>query len=471
MSDATPNRQPLQAKHPPGPSGHWLWGSLPEFRRDTLGTMQKWVRAYGDAVRFPYFWRYHAYLFCHPDHNRRILEENFENYTKLPNPLNSLLLPIVGYSLLTADGELWAKLRRLSQPAFHRQRMAALDATMTEVTARRLAQWQEHAAAGTILDMAAEMTSLALAIAGKTLLSVDVTREARSVGESFTSLSHQFHKFAFHPLGPLLVKIKWLPQTRRFKQNIARLDELVYQIIAQRRSLRANGVKDGGDPDLLDLLMDARDEKSGEKLSDEQLRNETLTLLMGGQEPPANLLSWTLCLISQHPLVRARLEQEVDDVLDGRMPTASDVHDLPYVVMVLEEAMRLYPPTYAMTRHACREDVVGGYHVQAGANVTISPYLTHRHPQFWDNPETFDPQRFSLQQKAKRPRYAYIPFSAGPRRCIGENLGEIEAVLVLAMITQRYRLTLAPGHSVEPEPLITLRPRDGLPMLIETRPA
>lgn len=469
MSGFDLNGKPSRIKHPPGPAGHWLLGSLPEFRRDTLGTMTKWVRRYGDAVRFPYFWRYHAYLFCHPQHNRRILEENFENYTKLPNPLNSLLVPVVGYSLLTSDGQLWAKLRRLSEPAFHRERIGALDTTMTAAAARRMAQWHAHAESGKPLDVAEEMTALALEIAGKTLLSVDLTREASTVGQAFTSVSRQFHDFAFHPLGPLLVKVGWLPATRRFERNIAHLDRVVYEIIAERRAVRADGNDDDGEPDLLDLLMDARDEETGETLSDSQLRNETLTLLMGGQEPPANLLTWTLYLVSQHPHVRARLEQEVDDILDSRPPTAADVHDLSYTNMVLEEAMRLYPPTYAMTRSAQQSDVVGGYHVQAGANVTISPYLTHRHPQFWDDPATFDPQRFTPEQKAKRPPYAYIPFSDGPRRCIGERLGEIEAVLVLAMVTQRFRLQLMPGHSVEPEPLITLRPRNGLPMRVQAR--
>ncbi|HSM56533.1 MAG TPA: cytochrome P450 [Candidatus Sulfomarinibacteraceae bacterium] len=468
MSGVANNQQLPRVSHPPGPQGHWLLGSLREFRRDTLGTMTDWVRRYGDAVRFPYFWRYHAYLFCHPEHNRRILQENFENYTKLPNPLNSLLVPVVGYSLLTSDGALWSKLRRLSEPAFHRRRIASLDATITETVSTRLEKWRPLVEDGTPLDAAEEMTALALEIAGRILLSVDLTGEAEVLGKAFANVSRQFHEFAFHPLGPFLVKLDWLPATRRFKHSIARLDDVVYQIIAERRAQQANGFDDGDD-DLLDMLMAAHDEETGEKLSDSQLRNETLTLLMGGQEPPANLLTWTLYLLSQHPEVRARMEQEVYDVLDGRVPTAADVHNLTYTMMVLEESMRLYPPTYAMTRSAQEADVVGGYHVEGGANVTISPYLTHRHPEFWDDPESFEPQRFSPEQKAKRPSYAYIPFSEGPRRCIGEDLGAVEAALVLAMIAQRYRLQLVPGHPVEPEPLITLRPRHGLSMIVEAR--
>ncbi|MFW6042596.1 MAG: cytochrome P450 [Chloroflexota bacterium] len=467
MSSVVEDHQPPAANYPPGPQGHWLLGSLREFRRDTLGTMTDWVRRYGDAVRFRYFWRSYAYLFCHPEHNRRILQDNFQNYTKLPNPFNSLLLPVVGYSLLTSDGALWSRLRRLSEPAFDHHRIASFGDTITEAVALRLEQWAEFVDERRPLDMAEEMTALTLEIAGKVLVSADLAGEAVLLGKAFASVSRQFHEFAFHPLGPFLVKLDWLPATSRFKRNIARLDEVVFQIIAERRTARSSDLD--GDGDMLDMLMDARDEESGDTLTDQQLRNETLTLLLGGQEPPANLLTWTLYLISQHPLVRARLEQEIDDVLNERVPTAGDVHDLTYTMMVLQESMRLYPPTYAMTRTAQEDDVVGGYQVEGGANVTISPYLTHRHPEFWNDPEIFDPQRFSADQKAKRPSYAYLPFSEGPRRCIGENLGTVEAALVLAMITQRYRLQLEPGHPVEPDPLITLRPRYGLRMLVEAR--
>ena len=338
---------------------------------------------------------------------------------------------------------------------------------MTEAAAVRLEQWRPLAEAGTALDVAEEMTALTLELTGKTLFSVDLTREAQTVGTSFTTANRQFREFTYNPFGLYLVKLDWLPATRRFKGNIARLDDVVQQIIAERRALRADGR--GRNQDLLDLLMDARDEETGAGLSDRQLRNETMTIMLGGQEPTANLLTWTLYLLWQHPRVRAQLEREVDDVLGGSVPVAEDLPDLAYTTMVLEESMRLYPPTYAMTRTAQAADVVGGYRVEPGANVTLSPYLTHRHPQFWRDPETFDPQRFSRQQKAERPRYAYIPFGAGPRHCIGNHFAMAEATLVLAMIAQRYRLHLVPGHPVEVEPLITLRPRHGLRMVVEAR--
>lgn len=452
---------------PPRPRGHLLWGTVREFRRDILGTLKSWSETYGDAIRFRFFMHYHGYIFSHPEHNKYILQENNRNYVKLPNPQNSLLVALVGYGLLTNDGDSWLRQRRLAQPAFHRRRIAEFSKLMTQATAQMLERWQGIAKQGATLDVSEEMVRLTLEIVGKSLFSVDLTREAETVGSAFTTVNRQFREFSSHPFGERLMNATWLPRTRRFMSNVAILDRVVNDVIAERRRLRQNG--SGQTNDLLDLLMDARDEETGEGMSDRQLRDEVMTLMLAGHETTSNALTWTLYLLSEHPDVRDELEQEVDRVLAGHIPTFDDIPQLTYTTMVLEESMRLYPPAYALARTAADEDVVGGYRVEKDAFITLSPYVTHRHPDFWEEAERFNPQRFSAERKAERPRYAYIPFGGGPRMCIGSNFAMTEATLILAMIAQRFRLDHVPDHSVELEPLITLRPRHGMLMQLHER--
>ena len=454
-------------KHPPGPQGSWLTGMMGAFREDSLGAMMDLSREYGDAVRFRFFLHYHGYLFSHPDHVQHILQTNNRNYTKLPAPGNALLQPLVGHGLLTSDGDFWLRQRRLAQPAFHRRRIASFAATMTDAAGEMLARWRGPAAAGQALDVVEEMTRLTLEIAGKTLFSVDLTREADTVGDAFTAASTELMNFFRIPFGPYLVNLSWWPGARAMRRHVAALDEVVEGVIEERRRQREAGR--GASDDLLDMLMDARDEETGEGMSDEQLRDEVMTLMLAGHETTSLALSWTLYLLSEHPVVRRRLEAEVDEVLGGRTPETEDKADLTYTTMVLEESMRIYPPAYAMSRYCVEADRVGGYDVPAGSAVTLSPYVTHRHPDFWEDPERFDPERFRPERQAERPRFAYMPFGGGPRQCIGNRFAMTEATLILAMLTQRYRLDLVPGHPVETEPLITLRPRHGLRMRIIER--
>lgn len=457
-----------EAWRPPvGPHGHWLFGTVREFRNDILGTMQKWVKEYGDAVRFRFFLSNYGYLFCHPDHNKHFFQDNNRNYTKLPSPTVGALVPLVGYGLLTSDGESWLRQRRLVQPAFHRQRIQSFSRIMTKATSRLIEAWQSHARQDLVIDVSEEMARLTLEIVGKSLFSVDLTREAQTVGEAFTAVNRQFRQFSSNPFGIQMMKMRWLPRTRRFLGNIAILDEVVWGIINERRRLRERAV--GESNDLLDLLMDARDEDSGESMNDRQLRDEVMTLMLAGHETTANALTWTLYLISQHPQVQARLEGEVDQLLGGEPPSFEDVGRLQYTTMVLEEAMRLYPPAYAVTRTAADEDIVGGMRIEKGALISLSAYLTHRHPDFWEDAEVFDPERFSPERKAQRPRYAYIPFGGGPRMCIGNTFAMTEAILIMAMLVQRFRLSHEPDHIVEMEPLITLRPKYGMRMRLTER--
>ena len=465
MSSLAHGRQSPALKHPPGPEGHRLWGTVREFRRGPLPTLVRWQREYGDAVRFRFFLHFYGYLFSHPQHNKHILQDNNRNYTKLPNPGNVILQPLIGNGLLVNDGDDWLRQRRLMQPAFHRRRIAGFARTMTDAVGALLETWQTPAEQGRPLDVAEEMMRLTLEIAGKTLFSVDLMREAETVGTAFTAASRQLSAFSALPFGVWLIKWPWWPATRRLNRSVARLDEVVHGIIAARRRQPAREVE----RDLLDMLMAARDEESGAGMSDRQIRDEVMTLMLAGHETTALALSWTFYLLSRHPDIRRRLEQEVDEVLGRRVPGAGDIADLAYTTMVLEESMRLYPPAYATGRWCQEADQIGGYDVPANASITLSPYLTHCHPDFWEAPEQFDPERFTPERKAERPRYAYIPFGGGPRQCIGKHFAMTEAILTLAMATQRYRLEMVPGHPVEMEPLITLRPRYGLRMRVRER--
>jgi cytochrome P450 len=472
MADTVPNH--AQAKkierHPPGPRGHSLWGVSREFRRDTLGYMERLVNVYGPAVRFRFIPGFYGYLFCHPDQNKQILQENNRNYSKRPHPAFELLAPVLGRGLVTNEGDSWLQQRRLMQPVFHRQHIAAFGATMTEATVNMLARWHVAAANRQPLDMDHEMTQLTLEIVGKTLFSIDLTGEADRVGQAFTRLNRQIADLNTVPFSNYMIKMPFLPNTRRINQNIAIVDDVVNRIIAERRQAEE---RQSGNPgvgreiDLLDMLIAARDEESGEGMDDRQLRDEVVTLLLAGHETTANTLSWTWYLLSQHAAAATKLQEELARVLNGRVPTMSDLPDLPYTRMVIDEALRLYPPAYAIGRWATAADEITGYDIPANAVITLSPFLTHRLPEFWPEPEKFEPERFTPEESARRPRYAYLPFGGGPRQCIGNVFALTEAQLILATIARHYRPRLQPGHQVALDPLITLRPRGGLPMLID----
>jgi cytochrome P450 len=292
------------------------------------------------------------------------------------------------------------------------------------------------------------------------MLSTDVAADADAVRESVSTLRDHVNYRMLHVLSfPERVPT---PRNGRFRRALNRVDRIVYRMIDDRRSGRVHA------DDLLGMLLEARDEQ-GRGMCDEQLRDEVMTVFLAGHETTANALAWTLYLIARHPLVEERLRDEVDRVLGGRTPALPDLAGLPYVKMVLEEGLRLYPPAWAFGRQAIAEDEIGGYRIEKGAGVLVSPWLTHRHPAFWDEPERFDPERFSPERSAGRPRFAYLPFGGGPRQCIGNEFALLEGQLVLAMIVQSFNLQLAQGYRAELEPVVTLRPKGGLPMTVAAR--
>ncbi len=443
------------ARRAPGPPA---WTTLLALRRiaaDQLGTLMRLHAEYGDLVRLNLVAQ-DIYMLRHPDQVQHVLHDRHTNYNKDTFDYR-MLKPVVGEGLLTSDGPLWLHQRRLMQPAFHRRRIAAFADLMTARTAAMLERWDALARRGTVVDVSTEMARLTLDIATRTLFGVELHDEAAAVGTAFTVLNTQVTE-AFYSLLAMIPGVRAVAG-RRARAAKRTLDAVVMGIIGRRR-------RQGDQGDLLSLLLAARDEDTGEGLSDQQLHDEVLTLLLAGHETTANLLSWTWYLLSTHPLAAARLRAELARVLSGRLPLMGDLPRLAYTRMVLDEALRLYPPAWIVSRAPIADDVIDGYAIPAGAVVTLSPYATHRHPEFWDNPEGFDPERFTPERVAARPRFAYFPFGGGPRQCIGNGFALQEAALVLATVAQRYRLDLVPGHAVVAQPLITLRPRGGLPMTV-----
>ena len=443
---------------PPNARGSLLFGNLRDLTRNRLGFGAEMQRRYGEVVSYR-LGLIRFTLISHPEHVKHVLQDNHRNYTK-GFVLRNMLAPLLGEGLFTAEGEHWLRQRRLMQPVFHRTRIDAFGEIMTAETLKMLDRWGQYAETDRPLDIAGEMMRLTLTIVTRALFGADLGERARQIDHAFSTASeHLTYRFD-HPLYPPTAVPT--PRNRRFRAALRALDGIVYDLIAERRRTG----EDTGD--LLSMLVFARDEETGASMSDRQLRDEVMTLLLAGHETTANALTWSWHLLSRHGEAEARLHAEVD-TLAGRVPTVSDLRRVPYARMVVEEAMRLYPPVWLTHRQAIGDDKIGGFRIPAGRIVVVAPWVTHRRPDIWPDPEAFDPERFSTERSAERPRGAYIPFSLGARQCIGMGFALTEAQLALLTAAQRFRLCQPPGHMVEPEPLLTLRPRGGLPMLVRKR--
>ena len=442
----------------PEPKGQPLVGHLPALRRDALGFFVNARRDLGDIFRFRAGPR-HPYLIAHPDMIKHVLLDNYQNYQK--DSAYEKTGPLLGKGLLTSEGDFWLRQRRLAQPMFHRGRIGGFADTMVASTASMLDErWSVYERENAPFDVAAEMMRLTLTIVGWTLFSTDVSGEAERVGRALSvALEHTNARMRS------LLNLESLPTpaNRRFREAIATLDEVVYGLIDERR--KAGDADDK--QDLLSMLLAARDADTGEGMTDKQVRDEAMTLFLAGHETTANALAWTFYLLSSHPTAAEGLFAEADAL--GHTPTVADLPKLPYTKMVVEEAMRLYPPAWAVGRRALSPDEIGGYPVEAGSDVVISTYVTHRHSDFWPNPEGFNPERFTKARAEGRHRFAYLPFGGGPRGCIGNNFAMMEAQLILETVAQRYALELVPGHPVEPQTMITLRPKNGILMRLRPR--
>jgi cytochrome P450 len=429
------------------------------MRRDSLGFLTAMARTYGDMVALP-FGPFCVYLLCHPEHIAYVLQGNPRNYGK--SRFTEQVRPLLGQGLATSDGTLWRTQRRLVQPAFHRERLAAFLDTITTATHAMLTRWGTHAPAGTVIDILAEMTRLTGEVIVRALFGTALPEVGRTMFADFTTVTSYLrtHMLALTPWSTRLPT----PGRRRFVAALARLDTLVWQSIQARRQ------QDGDRGDLLSLLLEARDPATGEPMSAQQLRDEVMTLLFAGHETTALALTWTWYLLAHHAEVATRLWRDVAAVLAGRVPTLADLPRLAYTRMVIEEALRLYPPVWMIARAARADDVIGGYPIPAHTTVFLSPYLTDRHPAFWPEPERFDPERFAPPRAAERPPGAYFPFAAGPRACIGAPLAMKEAQLIVAQVVQAYGFDLVVGQRIVPQPRLTLRPRTGVHLILRSPP-
>lgn len=426
------------------------------MRRDPIAFLGALAEQYGDIVRVP-LGAETLYLFNHPDLVHDVLVTNHRNFHKGRGLERAKML--LGEGLLTSEGEFHLRQRRLSQPAFHRQRIAAYGATMASYAADRRDRWH----AGQVIDAHREMMGLTLAIVGKTLFDADVEHEAGEIGEALTTTFESLNIWFFLPFGELLERLP-LPTTLRFRKARARLDATIYRLIEERRRSGA----DRGD--LLSMLLIAQDtEGDGGRMTDLQLRDEAMTIFLAGHETTANALTWTWYLLSQHPDIEARFHAEIDSALGGRVPNVEDMSRLPYTRMVLAESMRLYPPAWTVGRRALAPFDVRGYTVPARSIILLCQYLMHRDARWFPDPARFDPDRWTAERQAERPRFAYFPFGGGPRVCIGEQFAWMEGVLLLATIAQRWQLRLVPGHPVALQPIITLRPKCGMKMAVVDR--
>jgi len=427
-----------------------LWRVLRGRAEDPLVRWNRIRERHGDVSRYRYGFD-DSHLVTHPEGARRVWQYNAGNYTK-EHPAYSMLRRLVGNGLLTSEGSFWLRQRRLAQPAFHRQRIAGMAAQMTKAAVDLADQWEIRPREP--FSMLEEMSGLTLRIVADALFGTGLPARASAVREAWDVLSGQMaERFSRRRLLPPILPTAY---DRAFRQARRTMFDLVGAILAEKRARRSE------EPDLLSMLMSAKDEETGEQMTDAQLRDEVVTMVLAGHETTAVALSWAWALLDRHWGAREKLLAELASVLGGRTPTVADVPRLAYTRAVIDEVMRLYPPAYIFFRRVKEDDVVCGYRIHRGGVIVMTPMIFHRHPSFWDRPDAFEPERWA--QEDRRPRFAFMPFSGGPRQCIGNNFAILEAVLILATLAPRFTPRLADGYLLEPEYGVTLRPSRGLPM-------
>jgi cytochrome P450 len=436
-----------------------LFGCLRPFQRDQLNFLRDIWRTHGDYVRIPTLPGFDVYFLADPAAIEHVLVKNHRNYRK-PAFLTGPVRLLLGNGLFTSEGDFWLRQRRLSQPAFLRGAIVRLAAPMTAAADDLMRTW-EAAPDGRTVDIVSEMTRLVLSIAGATLFGADVGGDADALGAAQRTI------FAFvrHRMNNPLSAPLWAPTPRNRAYRSAKnlLDAVVLRLIESRRR--------GGSAanDLLDLLLAARDEESGTGMSDQQLKDEVLTLLFAGHDTTTAGLSWAWHLLARHPEVQEALHDEVAAHLAGRTPTADDLPHLPLATAVFEEALRLYPPAPGLARRAVAPDEIQGYPFPPKAILMPSQWVTHRHPAYWEEPDQFRPERFLPGRAADRPKFAYFPFGGGPRVCIGNTFALIEGALVLAALTQRFHFRPADDREVEIDMTFVLRPKGAVNLVVRKR--
>ncbi len=443
-------------RFPPGLHKNLLWFALRKFRpANPIHLFQHLAQAYGDIAHYKIGW-HHIVFLNHPDYIREILVVQNDNFIKERTVQRSKML--LGEGMITAEGAEQCAQRRAAQPAFHRQRIPEYATTMVREAARARETWR----AGEQRDIALDMMHLTLNVVAQTLFATDLRDEVDELADAINRIMGLYNFLVMLPAAEWLVHVR-PPGLAAFVRARRRIDAVVYRMIEAHRRQGTGGGS------LLDLMIAASPDRSAD--SERSLRDQVITIFLAGYETVANALAWTWYLLSQNPECERRFHEEIDRELQGRLPGLDDIPSLQYVEMVMAESMRLYPPAWAMGRYARQDFQLGEYFLPAKTTILMSQFITHRDSRFFRDPLRFDPERFTPEDKSRRTKFVYFPFGAGPRQCIGESFAWMEGVLLLATLAQRWRLKLVPGHRIEPEPLITLRPKYGLRMEIERRTA
>ena len=429
---------------------------LRQVSRNPHTGMHEMLQEYGDLMRWRGLWN--IYIVNHPDLIRPVLTQDYRHFSK--NTIHyRMLRQVMGNGLVTNDGPDWVRQRRLIQPAFASRRLARFDDTINALTSSLVARWDGRNSTEVVwIDR--EMSALTFDIVGETLFGCDIEEHTSAMAQilDVVNLSENDPRafLTLYPRIPTPYNLKW-------KRAMRRLDRIVYGLIGER------GRDGDGSDDLLDRLFAARDEETGEGMDDRQIRDEVVTLMLAGHETSAMALSWTLYLLATHPDVEERLCQHLEANLHGAPAGTEDLARLSYLKQVVQEAMRLYPPVWGYVRRAERETELGGYVLPANAWVGVVTYALHRHPEFWPDPERFDPDRFEPDRARDRDFFAYLPFAAGPRTCIGAGMAMLEIQLILAQLVPRFRIRIVPDHPIETEAKVTLKPRHGIPVTLSRR--
>lgn len=445
-------RPMLAEPTPPKTPGLPLIGALPALIARPFDFLLEARARHGDVYALD-LGLFKLVVLAHPRHAEQIFLDNSRNYVR-SGPVYEAGRSFLGNGLATSDGDFWLRQRRLMQPQFHRKRLATLTEIMVATIEAELADWAPAADAAAPFDLLRAFNSITMKVIVRTMFGTSLNRqESDDVGKEMALAAN------YLLLGALTSALpRWLPVpgARRYRQALQKIDAVLSDVITGTRQA-------GGDADnLIAMFLHMVDAETGAQMTDQQLRDEAVTIFFGGYETTSLMLSWAFHFLTQHPEMLDRLQAEVDAALGTRLPTFADLPALPYTSMILQETVRLRPPAWFITRTAVAADVIDGFAIPAGATVGVLPYLVHRHPDYWANPEQFDPQRFAPECSADRHRFAWMPFGAGQHQCIGKDFAMMEAQLILAMLLQRYRVTAAPGHTTRPQLSATLKPKGGV---------
>lgn len=438
----------------PGPRGLPLLGMMREMISDMLGLFTNTTREYGGIAQFKLLNKSYL-LVTDPGYVKYILQDNYKNYVRGRSVETGRVL--LGNGLPLIDGDFWLRERRMLQPAFHRERLGKLTDRLTDIIQTHVDHWAEKAQQSQTLDVDDEMMRLTLTMIIKSMFNADIDDKVQPLSRAF-NVASKFMLWRSQQMWQLPLSVP-LPRHVEYNRALEVLNDTIYPLIADARK----HPKD----DLLGMMLEMRDAESGEGLSDQQARDEVVTIFFAGHETTAATLSWAFYLLSQHPEIEERVRAEINNVLKGRPPVFADLPKLVYLQQVIHEVLRLYPAAYLFAREALVDDVLDGYLIPANTLIFISPFVGHRDPSHWPDPERFDPERFTPEQIASRPRHVYYPFGEGPHVCIGNNFALMEMQLILCMTLQRFRLRLVPGHPIALKPEATLRPKHGMKMIVE----